>query len=92
MIAARITQIRAFMALTQVLVMPLFFLSGVLYPLRGRPAWLAVVTRFDPITYAAYPVRHAVFSHLNISPAANAALSPRGRGHARDGTRGVPAH
>jgi len=76
MMAARITQIQAFMALTQMLVMPLFFLSGALYPLRALPAWLAVVTRFDPITYAVYPMRHAVFSHLNISPAANAALSP----------------
>ena len=35
-----------------------------------------MLTRFDPITYAVYPMRHAVFSHLGISPAANAALSP----------------
>jgi hypothetical protein len=64
------------MALTQMLVMPLFFLSGALYPLRALPAWLAVLTRVDPITYVVYPMRHAVFSHLSISPAANAALSP----------------
>jgi ABC-2 type transport system permease protein len=76
MMAARITQIQAFMALTQMLVMPLFFLSGALYPLRGLPAWLAVLTRFDPITYVVYPMRHAVFSHLNVPPAASAALSP----------------
>jgi ABC-2 type transport system permease protein len=76
MMAARITQIQAFMALTQMLVMPLFFLSGALYPLRALPAWLAVLTRFDPITYVVYPVRHAAFSYLSISPAANAALSP----------------
>lgn len=50
MMAARITQIQAFMALTQMLVMPLFFLSGALYPLRALPAWLTVLTRFDPIT------------------------------------------
>ena len=76
MMAARITQIQAFMALTQMLVMPLFFLSGALYPLRALPAWLTVLTRFDPITYVVYPMRHAVFSHLNVSPAASAALSP----------------
>ena len=68
MMAARITQIQAFMALTQMLVMPLFFLSGALYPLRSLPAWLTVLTRFDPITYVVYPMRHAVFSHLSISP------------------------
>jgi ABC-2 type transport system permease protein len=76
MMAARISQIQAFMALTQVLVRPLLFLSGALHPLRGLPAWLAVLTRFDPIAYAAYPMRHAVFSHLRVSPAASAALSP----------------
>jgi ABC-2 type transport system permease protein len=48
MMAARIKQMQAFMALTQMLVMPLFFLSGALYPLNGLPAWLAVLTRFDP--------------------------------------------
>jgi ABC-2 type transport system permease protein len=76
MMAARITQIQAFMALTQMLVMPLFLLSGALYPLRALPAWLTVLTRFDPITYVVYPMRSAVFSYLNVSPAASAALSP----------------
>jgi ABC-2 type transport system permease protein len=76
MMAARVTQIQAFMALTQMLVMPLFFLSGALYPLRSLPAWLTVLTRFDPITYVVYPMRHVVFSHLSVSPAATAALSP----------------
>jgi ABC-2 type transport system permease protein len=50
MVAARITQFQAFMALTQMLVMPLFFLSGALYPLNGLPAWLTVLTRIDPLT------------------------------------------
>jgi daunorubicin resistance ABC transporter membrane protein len=76
MMAARITQMQAFMALTQMLVMPLFFLSGALYPLNGLPAWLTVLTRFDPLTYIVSPMRHAVFSHLPVSPAASAFLAP----------------
>ena len=76
MMAARIKQIQAFMALTQMLVMPLFFLSGALYPLYGLPAWLTVLTRIDPLTYVVAPMRHAVFSHLNISPYALHTLSP----------------
>jgi ABC-2 type transport system permease protein len=58
------------------LVMPLFFLSGALYPLNGLPAWLTVLTRIDPLTYIVAPMRRAVFSHLNISPAALHALAP----------------
>jgi len=76
MMAARIKQMQAFMALTQMLVMPLFFLSGALYPLRSLPAWLTVLTRFDPLTYIVYPMRHAVFDHLSVSRAAIESLSP----------------
>jgi ABC-2 type transport system permease protein len=76
MMAARIKKIQAFMALTQMVVMPLFFLSGALYPLNGLPAWLTVLTRIDPLTYIVDPMRHAVFDHLSVSPLAVHALSP----------------
>src|SRR5579875_109091 len=76
MMAARIKQFQAFMALTQMLVMPLFFLSGALYPLHGLPTWLSVLTRIDPLTYIVDPMRHAVFSHLDIAPAFREVLAP----------------
>jgi ABC-2 type transport system permease protein len=76
MMAARIKQIQAFMALTQLFVLPLFFLSGALYPLNGLPAWLTVLTRIDPLTYIVDPMRAAVFGHLSVSPLAVQALSP----------------
>ena len=75
-LAARITHMQAFMALNQMLVMPLFFLSGALYPLNGLPAWLNVITRFDPLTHIVDPMRHAVFSHLSISALAAHTLDP----------------
>src|ERR1700734_1481105 len=76
MMAARIRQFQAFMALTQMLVMPLFFLSGALYPLSGLPAWLSVLTRIDPLTYIVGPMRHAVFSHLSMPAAFEQRFSP----------------
>ena len=76
MMAARITQFQAFMALTQMLVLPLFFLSGALYPLRALPDWLTVLTRFDPLTYAVYPMRQAVFSHLSFPASFAKVLAP----------------
>jgi ABC-2 type transport system permease protein len=76
MMAARIKQFQAFMAVTQMLVLPLFFLSGALYPLNGLPGWLTVLTRIDPITYVVGPMRHAVFSHLGLTPAQQQALAP----------------
>jgi ABC-2 type transport system permease protein len=75
MMAARIKQFQAFMALTQMLVLPLFFLSGALYPLTGLPGWLTVLTRIDPLTYVVGPMRHAVFSHLSVPAAIHLAPS-----------------
>jgi ABC-2 type transport system permease protein len=76
MMAARIKQFQAFMALTQMLVLPLFFLSGALYPLTGLPGWLSVLTRLDPLTYVVGPMRDAVFSRLNMPAVYQSHLAP----------------
>ena len=76
MMAARINQIQSFMALQQMLLMPLFFLSGALFPLSNLPGWLQFLTRIDPLTYAVDPVRRAVFSHLNAPAAVVHRLNP----------------
>src|SRR2546421_6252012 len=76
MVAARITQMQSFMALMQMAIMPMFFLSGALFPVSGLPQWLAILNRLDPLTYAVDPMRRAVFAHLHISPVARHALDP----------------
>ncbi|MDQ1685947.1 MAG: type transport system permease protein [Frankiaceae bacterium] len=76
MTAARITQLQSFMALNQMLLMPLFFLSGALFPLANLPGWLQVLTRIDPLTYAVDPVRREVFAHLHAPPAVVHRLNP----------------
>jgi ABC-2 type transport system permease protein len=76
MAAARVSQMQSFMALMQMVMMPMFFLSGALFPLAGLPWLLAILNRLDPLTYAVDPMRKAVFSHIDISPAARNALDP----------------
>jgi ABC-2 type transport system permease protein len=76
MVAARVTQMQSFMALMQMAIMPMFFLSGALFPVSGLPQWLTILNRIDPLTYAVDPMRRAVFSHLHISSAARNALDP----------------
>jgi ABC-2 type transport system permease protein len=76
MVAARIKQIQSFMALTQMLIMPLFFVSGAMFPVRGLPTWLTVLNRIDPMTYAVDPIRRVVFDHLNLTPAVRQRLDP----------------
>jgi ABC-2 type transport system permease protein len=76
MFAARINQMQSFMALMQMVIMPMFFLSGAMFSVAALPQWLAVLNRLDPLTYAVEPMRRAIFAHLNVSPAARQALDP----------------
>jgi ABC-2 type transport system permease protein len=76
MVAARIKQIQSFMGIMQMIIMPMFFISGALFPVAGLPAWLALLNRVDPLTYAVDPMRRLVFGQLDISAAARAALDP----------------
>ncbi len=76
MIAVRIKQMQSFMGVMQMIVTPMFFISGALFPVAGLPLWLTILNRIDPLTYAVDPMRHLVFSHLSLSPAAQKALDP----------------
>jgi ABC-2 type transport system permease protein len=76
MVAARITQMQSFMGVMQMIVMPMFFLAGALFPVTNLPGWLAVLNRIDPLTYAVDPMRRLVFDHLDISSTAHHALAP----------------
>jgi ABC-2 type transport system permease protein len=64
------------MGVMQMIVMPMFFISGALFPVAGLPGWLAVLNRLDPLTYAVDPMRRLVFNHINISPVARKVLDP----------------
>jgi ABC-2 type transport system permease protein len=76
LVATRVKQIQTFTTVMQMLVMPLFFLSGALYPVSGLPTWLEVLTRLNPLTYAVDLMRRLVFDHLDISEAARRTLDP----------------
>ena len=76
MIAVRIKQMQSFMGVMQMVVTPMFFISGALFPVAGLPGWLTVLNRIDPLTYAVDPMRRIVFNQLHISPLARRALDP----------------
>ena len=76
MIAVRIKQMQSFFGVMQMIIMPMFFISGALFSVASLPGWLAVLNRLDPLTYAVDPMRQLVFNHIHISPAARRALEP----------------
>ena len=60
LVAVRIRAMQSFMTLVQMLVMPLFFFSGALYPLSALPGWLTLLTHINPLAYAVDPLRRTM--------------------------------
>jgi ABC-2 type transport system permease protein len=50
-IGSRFENMQAFPVVINFTLMPMFFLSGALYPLDGLPSALAVITNFNPLSY-----------------------------------------
>lgn len=50
-IAARMKSFEAFPIVMNFILLPMFFLSGAMFPLQGLPGWMEVLTRINPLTY-----------------------------------------
>jgi ABC-2 type transport system permease protein len=50
-IGSRLQNMQGFQLIMNFLVMPIYFLSGALYPLNNLPVGLRIATRIDPLTY-----------------------------------------
>lgn len=50
-IASLLEDMQGFQLIMNFLVMPLFFLSGALFPLQNLPGVISVITRFNPLSY-----------------------------------------
>lgn len=67
-IASVLDDIHGFQLIMNFLIMPLFFLSGALFPLSQVPKVLNIIAMFDPLTYGVDSLRAVLigFSHFNI--------------------------
>jgi ABC-2 type transport system permease protein len=59
LIAARLRSVENFAGLINVVIFPLLFVSGALYPTLGMPALLRSLARLNPVTYQVDLMRHA---------------------------------
>jgi ABC-2 type transport system permease protein len=63
--AARVKSVQTLMPMVNMLLMPLTFMSGSLYPLGPQaPRWLDIVARYNPLSYAVTASRSIVVRHL----------------------------
>lgn len=68
-IASRLEDMQAFPLIMNFLVMPLFFLSGAIFPLQGLPPAIETIARMDPLSYGVDGLREALtgISHFGLS-------------------------
>lgn len=61
-IAAGMRSMQGFQMLMNFLVMPLYFLSGAMFPVSSAPAWMRTLMNIDPLTYGVDALRNIVLT------------------------------
>jgi ABC-2 type transport system permease protein len=57
-IASKLQNMEGFQMVINLLVMPMFFLSGAMYPVKALPGWLKNIVYIDPLSYGVDALRH----------------------------------
>ena len=66
-VASVLEDMQGFQLIMNFLVMPLFFLSGALFPLAGLPRSIGLVARIDPLSYGVDGIRGALIGAPHFS-------------------------
>jgi ABC-2 type transport system permease protein len=73
-VGSSLKDMQGFQMVMNFLVMPLFFLSGALYPLDNLPRAFAAVTRVDPLSYGVDGLRSALITQSHFGSALDATV------------------
>ena len=63
LIAWRLDSTHGFHALVNLLLVPMWLMSGALFPVSGASAWVAWAMRLNPLTYGLALLRRALYQH-----------------------------
>ncbi len=67
-IGSSLQDMQAFQLIMNFVVMPIYFLSGALFPLVGLPKVLAIITRLDPLSYGIDGMRAVLSGKSTFNP------------------------
>jgi ABC-2 type transport system permease protein len=73
-IATRMDTFEGFGVISNFVVLPLYFLSGGVFPIEHLPRWMSLLTHANPVTYAVDLMRHAIHQPTVFPPALDVAL------------------
>lgn len=66
MVASLLTDMQGFQLIMNFMVMPLFFLSGAIFPLQTAPTALQIIARFDPLSYGIDAMRALLINQTHF--------------------------
>jgi ABC-2 type transport system permease protein len=75
LLASRMRSMQGFQLLTQIILMPLVFLSGVFFPVNNVPTWLEVISKINPLTYGVDAIRQAFLGAVDGGITATAGIA-----------------
>ncbi|MDP3920057.1 MAG: ABC transporter permease [Candidatus Omnitrophota bacterium] len=67
-IAWRLHSIQGFHAVMNLLLIPLWLLSGALFPPEGSPAWIQIVMKLNPLRYGLAALRTSLYDETAAAP------------------------
>ncbi|MDG5788369.1 ABC transporter permease [Evansella sp. AB-P1] len=74
LIASVLTSSQGFQLLVQVLVMPMIFLSGALFPINNMPVWMDFLVKINPVTYGVDLMKKIMVDVDQLSPIVQEAM------------------
>ncbi len=66
-IASTMEDMQGFQLISNFILMPMFFLSGALFPLSSAPGILSAISMIDPLTYGVNGLRFILLGHSDIA-------------------------
>ncbi len=73
-VASRFTSTTVFPIISNTLILPMYFLSGALYPLAMAPRFMQIAAHFDPVAYAVDLMRGALLGTFFFPPLLSVAV------------------
>jgi ABC-2 type transport system permease protein len=75
-VAWRLDSAQAFHAIVNLFLIPLWLLSGAMFPLTGAAGWMKVIMQVNPLTYGVEGLRATLFpsTSVSVSPASGVAV------------------
>lgn len=74
LIASLLRSTQGFQLIVQILVMPMIFLSGALFPINNMPMWMDIIVKINPVTYGVDVMKKIMIDVDSLSPAIQEAM------------------